>query len=106
VSSDPLHDQGAQAERTALAWRRTGLTALALGALLLHGFPSAPAYGAVVIIFGAISAMIIARVRYSYILRALREERTPAAPAATAVAAVAAAACAVLVVAALATSAP
>ena len=32
-----LLDAGAQAERTALAWQRTGIGAVAVGALLVHG---------------------------------------------------------------------
>jgi uncharacterized membrane protein YidH (DUF202 family) len=37
VTGHRLLDAGAQAERTALAWQRTGFSAMAIGALLVHG---------------------------------------------------------------------
>lgn len=79
IPPGPLVDAGAQAERTALAWRRTGLAGLAVGALLVHAAPT-PWAGALVLATGAAAAAVVAPLRYSAILRALRDDRTPVSP--------------------------
>lgn len=76
IPPGPLVDAGAQAERTALAWRRTGLTGLGVGALLAHVGPT-PWAGALVLAAAAVAAAVVAPLRYSAILRALRAGRTP-----------------------------
>lgn len=76
ITPDPLVDAGAQAERTALAWQRTGLTGIAVGALLVHAGPT-PWAGALVLATGVAVAAAVAPLRYAAILRALGDDRTP-----------------------------
>jgi uncharacterized membrane protein YidH (DUF202 family) len=76
IPPGPLADAGAQAERTALAWRRTGLTGIGVGALLVHAAPT-PWSGALVLAAGAAAAAVVAPLRYSAIRRALQNGRTP-----------------------------
>ena len=89
--NDQLWDPGTQAERTALAWQRTGLSAAVVGALLTHlnpaGQPLAPWPGLLVMVFGAAAAAVVAPLRYSSVLRAARSGRTPLSTPATAAAA-------------------
>lgn len=78
-----LLDAGAQAERTALAWRRTGLGLVAVGAVLLHiggdepsGLPLL-AVGAADLTAGAALAVLVAPLRYRRTTTAVAAERTP-----------------------------
>ena len=70
--TDRLSDSGAQAERTALAWQRTGLTASAVGALLVHADPVSPWPGVVMLATGTVVAAVVAPRRYVRTLRAVR----------------------------------
>lgn len=79
-----LLDPGAQAERTALAWRRTGLGLIGVGALLLHSGGEGPAVlslgvGAADVATGAVLAAVVAPARYRRTLAAVTAGRTPLA---------------------------
>lgn len=56
---------GAQAERTALSWQRTGLAAVAVGALAAR--TTAPVAGVVLLLAGVLAAGVVAPVRYARI---------------------------------------
>lgn len=80
----PLFDPGAQAERTALAWRRTGLGLVGVGALLLHSGGDGPAVlslgvGAADVATGAVLAGVVAPARYRRTLADVTAGRTPLA---------------------------
>lgn len=81
---DGLFDAGAQAERTALAWQRTGLSAIAVGALLVHTHPERYALsllpGVLLMMSGTLSAAVFAPLRYRRIVRAVRARHSPAEP--------------------------
>lgn len=83
MTANRIPDEGAQAERTALSWQRTGLAALAVGALLIHTDPGraplSPWPAVVLIAVGALCAAVLAPVRYRRVLRAVSAGRTPAA---------------------------
>ncbi|GAA2544477.1 DUF202 domain-containing protein [Pseudonocardia hydrocarbonoxydans] len=76
-----VHDPGAQAERTALAWQRTGLSAAAVGLLVVHahpaGHPVPPWPGLVLLVAGAAVAAVLAPVRYRHIERVVRAGGAP-----------------------------
>lgn len=74
-----LTDAGAQAERTALAWRRTGLAAVTLGALLTHAATTLWE-GALVLTAGPTATTVVAPLRCATILRTLRDHRNPVSP--------------------------
>lgn len=76
--SADLLDPGAQAERTALAWQRTGLALLGVGAVLLHvdGRSSSHlslAVGLLDIVAGAVLGAVVAPLRYRRTLRSVEE---------------------------------
>lgn len=75
-----LFDVGAQAERTALAWQRTGIGLMAAGALVVRWtvterFPPWP--GASLVAFGAFASLVLARQRYRRVLQRVRAGETP-----------------------------
>src|SRR3954471_17685830 len=76
-----LLDAGAQAERTALAWQRTGIGALAVGALLVHGHVNrqvlSPWPGLSLATVAGLAVLILIPRRYGRILGAIRGGRTP-----------------------------
>lgn len=79
-----LFDPGAQAERTALSWRRTGLGLVGVGALLLRSGGDGPAVlslavGAADVATGAVLAAVVAPSRYRRTLAAVTAGRTPLA---------------------------
>lgn len=73
---DALHDPGAQSERTALAWQRTGLSAAAVGLLAVHAHPAGhllpPWPGLFLLAAGGVLAAVVAPVRYRHIERVVR----------------------------------
>ncbi len=80
-----LLDAGAQAERTALAWQRTGLSALGVGALLVHAESGTdPIPGVLLMAAGVLTAAVLAPLRYRRVLYSLRSQRSPVAPRTTA----------------------
>lgn len=75
-----LFDVGAQAERTALAWQRTGIGTIAIGALVLRwcvteGFPLWP--GIVLAACGGAATLFLVRQRYHRVLRTVSAAETP-----------------------------
>ena len=75
-----LFDVGAQAERTALAWQRTGIGTIAVGALVLRwcvteNFPLWP--GVVLAMCGGITTLFLVRQRYQRVLRTVTTAQTP-----------------------------
>jgi len=75
-----LFDIGAQAERTALAWQRTGIGAIAVGALVLRwcvteDFPLWP--GIVLAACGGVTTLFLVRQRYHRVLRTVSTGQTP-----------------------------
>ena len=83
-TSRPLLDLGAQAERTALAWQRTGLALLGLGAVLLHvGGGGAGRLSLIVglldVVAGVILGAVVAPVRYRRTLRQVDRSQSPLA---------------------------
>lgn len=85
-----LIDVGAQAERTALAWQRTAIGALAVAALVLRwealdDLPMWP--GIVLAVAGGATVVSFASRRYRCMLHAMGDRRTPVSrrmvPAAT-----------------------
>lgn len=79
-----LLDPGAQAERTALAWQRTGLALAGVGAVLLHvdGSGSSPLplfAGLLDIAAGAALGAVVAPLRYRRTLRKVEEASSPLA---------------------------
>lgn len=76
-----LLDVGAQAERTALAWQRTGIGAMAVGALLMHAHVHAqllsPWPGSLLIVVAALAILILVPQRYRRVLATVRAGRSP-----------------------------
>lgn len=75
-----LLDVGAQAERTALAWQRTGIGTIAVGALVLRwclteNFPLWP--GVVLAACGGVTTLFLVRQRYQRVLRTVTTTETP-----------------------------
>ncbi len=76
TGADAVWDRGAQAERTALAWQRTGLSAAAVGLLLVHAHPAghamAPWPGLLLLVVGGAVVAVVAPIRYRRIERWVR----------------------------------
>jgi uncharacterized membrane protein YidH (DUF202 family) len=76
-----LMDAGTQAERTALAWQRTGIGAIAVGALLMRGYahhnllPLWP--GLLLAVAGGLAILVLVPQRYRRVLRAVQGRRSP-----------------------------
>lgn len=68
---EPLRDRGAAAERTSLAWNRTGLSAAAAGALTLHTFLNRGVAGI------ALAALLVGGGAFAY----LTARHSPVSPA-------------------------
>jgi uncharacterized membrane protein YidH (DUF202 family) len=81
VTDHGLLDVGAQAERTILAWQRTGIGAMAVGALLVHGHVDQhllpPWPGLFLTAAAAFAVLILVPRRYRRIVRTVRAGRTP-----------------------------
>jgi uncharacterized membrane protein YidH (DUF202 family) len=81
VPTTSLLDVGAQAERTALAWQRTGFSTMAIGALLVHGhveehlLPLWP--GLLLMILAGLVVLVFGPRRYRRVLRMVDSDRTP-----------------------------
>ncbi len=75
-----LIDAGGPAERTALAWQRTALGVVVVGALavrwcLNEGYPVWP--GIVLATFGGVVGLLLGRQRYLRIMTTVRAGETP-----------------------------
>jgi uncharacterized membrane protein YidH (DUF202 family) len=75
-----LVDVGAQAERTALAWQRTGIGTMAAGALAVRWsvtehFPLWP--GVVLVLFGAFASLVLVQQRYRRVVKTVRAGQSP-----------------------------
>ena len=80
MTDSELIDIGAQAERTALAWQRTGIGMMAVGALVLRWdvtehLPVWP--GIVLTAVGGLGVLILVPDRYRRVLRNVRAGHTP-----------------------------
>lgn len=79
-SGGVLHDPGVPAERTAMAWLRTGLVYAGEGGLLLHaGGPAGRLLGSLALTV-ALAVILVGETRYRRIARCVRAGRSPAAP--------------------------
>lgn len=76
-----LIDAAAQAERTALAWQRTTIATMAVGALLIHAHVNGHVWsawpGLLLIAAAGFAALVVVPARYRRVLRAIRAGRTP-----------------------------
>lgn len=83
MPAPPLLEGGAQAERTALAWQRTGFALLGAGAVLLHVGGEAglllPVVGLLDLVAGAGVGALVAPLRYRRTLDAVAGARSPVA---------------------------
>lgn len=84
MAAGPLLDAGAQAERTALAWQRTALALLGVGAVLLHlGGDGAgrlsQAVGLLDLVAGTVIGAVVAPLRYQRALARVAGSRSPLA---------------------------
>ena len=75
-----LFDIGAQAERTAMAWQRTGIGVMAAGALVVRwsvaeDFTVLP--GIALTVFGGFLSLYIVRQRYRRVLTTVEAGQTP-----------------------------
>lgn len=75
-----LFDVGAQAERTAMAWQRTGIGVMAAGALVVRwsvaeDFTVWP--GVLLTVFGGFLSLYIVRQRYRRVLTTVESGQTP-----------------------------
>lgn len=80
MTNSELMDVGAQAERTALAWQRTGLGMMAAGALLVRWnveqhVPAWP--GVLLSVVAGLAILVLVPHRYHRILRTVRAGHTP-----------------------------
>ena len=75
-----LVDVGAQAERTALAWQRTGFSAILVGALLIrhHVNQGAPPWpGLLLAVAAGLAVVVWVPMRYRRVLTALHHRHSP-----------------------------
>jgi uncharacterized membrane protein YidH (DUF202 family) len=73
-----LLDDGAQAERTALAWQRTAIASMAVAALLIHARLNGQLWAGLILAgSAAIAVLVLVPWRYRCVLRAVRAGRTP-----------------------------
>jgi uncharacterized membrane protein YidH (DUF202 family) len=75
-----LMDVGAQAERTALAWQRTGIGTMASGGLAVRWsvteqFPLWP--GVLLVVVGAFASLVLVAQRYRRVLKTVRAGQSP-----------------------------
>ena len=80
MTTSELMDVGAQAERTVLAWQRTGVGMMAIGALLLRWdinehLPVWP--GILLTTVGGLVVLVLVPQRYRRVLHVVRAGRTP-----------------------------
>ncbi len=79
---DELFSTVAAAERTALAWERTGFSVAAVGALLFHagekaGSPLPLIAGVVTLLLALLLAGVLAPLRYRWVVRAIQRGDSP-----------------------------
>ncbi len=84
MPAPPILDPGAQAERTTLAWQRTGLALLGVGAVLLHVDGAAAGrlvrtVGLLDLVAGAAIGSVVAPARYRQTVRLVVGARSPLA---------------------------
>ena len=90
MRSFELIDIGAQAERTALAWQRTALTAMAVAALLIRAYTDGQVWlGLLLAVAAALSIMIFIPSRYRYVLGTVSAGHSPLSHRTVAVSAIA-----------------
>ncbi|MQA13982.1 MAG: DUF202 domain-containing protein [Pseudonocardiaceae bacterium] len=81
MTDSPLLDATTAAERTSLAWQRTGLAMVVTGALLVHTQVGAgalrPLSGVVLVAAGVVAAALVAPLRYRTVLRRVDAQRSP-----------------------------
>ncbi len=81
MTGQQLLDAGAQAERTVLAWQRTGFSAMAIGALLVHGhveehlLPLWP--GLLLMVLAGVAVLVFGPRRYRRVLSMVSTGQTP-----------------------------
>jgi len=80
MTTSELMDVGAQAERTALAWQRTGVGVMAAGALLVRWnveqhVPAWP--GVLLTAVAGLAVLVLVPDRYRRVLRTVRAGHTP-----------------------------
>ncbi|BDX30316.1 hypothetical protein TUM20985_08630 [Mycobacterium antarcticum] len=81
MDDEELMDVGAQAERTALAWQRTGIGAIAVGLLWLRGSVHqhllSPWPGLLLTAAATLAVLLCVPQRYRRVLHNVRTQRTP-----------------------------
>lgn len=79
---DELFSTVAAAERTALAWERSGFSIAAIGALLFHAGEKADSWfeilaGGLALLLALTVVGVLAPLRYRYVVRALQRGESP-----------------------------
>ncbi len=79
--TEPSHDVGLQAERTAMAWERTALGVGGVSAMMLHGTTSnlLTALPGMLGLGVALGLLVMAQLRYEHTVRRIGDGLTPAA---------------------------
>ena len=81
MNDGELLDVGAQAERTALAWQRTGIGAIAVGVLLMRGSVHqhllSPWPGLLLTVAATLAVLFCVPRRYRRVLHTVQTQRTP-----------------------------
>ena len=85
MDNGELMDVAAPAERTALAWQRTGIGAIAVGLLMIRGHVHqhllSPWPGLLLAVLAGLAVLVLVPRRYRRVLCTVRTQRTPLSPA-------------------------